>query len=225
MYKIFLYFILLFTVSSCSLSNSENATTIELNDKENLPVYISNHYRNIKPNSEIQQITIANADWINEFYEEDKYNPIWINDSLELNDNGITFIQLLSTSYNYGLDTNFYNGIELKQLSNKLNKIKDKNEKYNLAAELEILLTNSYFLIGKELNYGIVQKDSSILVSNILRKEFDIDLPNYLLNSYKTDSITAILLMLQPQHIEYKKLQKQLEKYLKTASLIGRAHV
>ncbi|MBL4669420.1 MAG: L,D-transpeptidase family protein [Flavobacteriales bacterium] len=69
------------------------------------------------------------------------------------------------------------------------------------------------------MNYGIVPKDSSQLVSKIPRKDFKINLVKHLLSSFKTDSITDFLLTLQPQHQEYIKLQKHFSTYLKTASL------
>ncbi|MBL4593281.1 MAG: L,D-transpeptidase family protein [Flavobacteriales bacterium] len=215
----FLYFIILLTAYSCSLNNSENTNSVNIDYKENLRVYISDNYKKLKPNSEIQKIALANTDWINEFYKEIKHNPIWINDSLELNNNGYEFILLLSTSYNYGLDSSRYSGNYLNNISKKIKEIPKNNDRYALASELELLLTNAYFLIGKDLNYGIVHKDSAILVSNIPRKKFEIDLPKRLLNSFKTDSVTTKLLALQPQHIEYIKLQSHLEEYLKTASL------
>jgi L,D-transpeptidase YcbB len=219
MRKPLLYFLTLLLVYSCSLSNSEHTNTIKIDYNESLRVYISGNYKNLQPNFKVQNITLSNTNWINKFYKEIKHSPIWINDSLELNKNGIELVELLSSSYNYGLDTSFYYGKQLTELSLNLNKIRLKNEKYVTASELELLLTNSYFLIGKDLNYGVVQKDSSNLVSKIPRKEFDIDLPKHLLNSFKSDSAAKTLLELQPQHIEYKKLQKQLVEYLKTASL------
>ncbi len=215
----FIIYTILFFTYSCSLINSENTNTVKINYKENLRVYISDHYKKVNPNSEIQQITLNNVDLINQFYKEIKHNPIWINDSLELNNNGYEFILLLSTSYNYGLDSSRYYGNYLNKISNKIKIIQKKEERYALASELEILLTNSYFLIGKDLNYGIVPRDSSLLVSQIQRKKFEINLPEHLLNSFKTDSVVHSLLALQPQHVEYKKLQNHLEKYLKTASL------
>lgn len=218
MSKYFLFFIPILLGYSCSLSTSESTNTVKINYKEKLRVYICDNYKKIKPDTEIHKITLSNIDWINEFYKEIKHNPIWINDSLELNQNGKDLIKLLSNSYNYGLDTNFYDGNSLNKISISLNGTVEKDQKYATASALELLLTNSYFKIGKDLNYGIVHKDSSKLVSQIPRKEFGVDLPKHLLNSFKTDSITTILLTLQPQHKEYIKLQQHLEEYIKIAS-------
>ena len=200
------------------MNNSDSTSNNKINYKENLRVYLSNNYNNLESNIEIHKITLSNVNLINHFYQEVKYNPIWIDDSLTLNNNGKILIELLSSSYNYGLDTNNYHGIILNKISINLDKTKN-DKKYSIASKLEILLTNSYFLIGKDLNYGIVDKDSSYLVSDIPRKEYKIDLPKLLLKSFKTDSVTNILLSLQPQHKEYIKLQKNLKDYLKTASL------
>ena len=215
----FLYLIFLATIYSCSLSNSDNVNGVKIDYKENLRVYLSDHYNKLNPKSEVQKITLSHTDWINNFYKEIKHKPIWINDSLEPNNNAYELILLLSTSYNYGLDSSLYYASKLNEISKQIKRTTNLDERYSAASDLEILLTNSYFLIGKDLNYGLVPQDSSNLVSEIPRKAFDIDITQHLLNSFKTDTVTKSLLALQPQHAEYLKLQSQVEKYLKTASL------
>ena len=207
-----LFFLLLYFIVSCN----ENSKT---NHKENLSVYLQNNCNNIENTTNIQQIRITNSNWINEFYATTNHSPIWISDSLGLNKNAYDFIDLLSVSYNYGLDTSYYYGKSLKRLSKKLLAIPNIGDRYALAADLEILLTNSYFLFAKDISYGFFPSDSTKLISEIARKSFTINLPEYLLKSSKNNTLTTDLLALQPQHKEYVQLQKQLEKYLKTASI------
>jgi murein L,D-transpeptidase YcbB/YkuD len=214
-----LFFLVIFQYYSCTLSTSEKTNKIKVDLKENLRVYLSKNYKKLNGKTKIQNINLSNTDWTNEFYSKIKHSPIWISDSLELNNNGKEFLNLLSSTYNYGLDTSSYFGDSIKNISKSLMDIPDKKDRYATAADLEILLTNSYFLFGKDLNYGIVPIDSNKLVSELPRKKFEINLITHLLNSFKTDSITTFLLELQPKHKEYIKLQKQLENYLKTASL------
>ncbi|MBL4669419.1 MAG: hypothetical protein JKY30_09175 [Flavobacteriales bacterium] len=126
MRKIILYFILLTVVYSCSLTNSENTNSIKTDYKENLRIYLSDNYKKINQDSEIQQIKITNNSWINKFYNELEHTPIWINDSLELNNNGFEFILLLSTSYNYGLDSSRYYSHYLNSIPKKLKPFQKK---------------------------------------------------------------------------------------------------
>ncbi len=207
-----LFFLLLFFIVSCN----ENSST---NYKKNLSFYLVKNYKDIENSTKIQHITLTNVNWTNEFYTQTNYSPIWISDSLTLNKNAFDLLELLGSSYNYGLDTSYYYGNSLKIISKKLIAIPNKEDRYNLAADIEILLTNSYFLFAKDINYGIVPYDSTKLISEIPRKNFEINLPKYLLQSSKKNNLAAMLLKLQPPHKEYANLQKQLEIYLKTASL------
>lgn len=207
-----LFFLLLYFIVSCN----ENSST---NYKKNLSFYLVKNYKDIENSTKIQHITLTNVNWTNEFYTQTNYSPIWISDSLTLNKNAFDFLELLGSSYNYGLDTSYYYGNSLKIISKKLIAIPNKENRYNLAADIEILLTNSYFLFAKDINYGIVPYDSTKLISEIPRKNFEINLPKYLLQSSKKNNLAAMLLKLQPPHKEYINLQKQLEIYLKTASL------
>ena len=72
-------------------------------------------------------------------------------------------------------------------------------------------------LFGMHLNYGVIRSIDSI--TGLPRKKFKIDLPTYLHEANKKDSIMARLMSLQPRHIQYRNLQKGLEKFLKESSL------
>ena len=190
-----LFFLLLFFIVSCN----ENSST---NYKKNLSFYLVKNYKDIENSTKIQHITLTNVNWTNEFYTQTNYSPIWISDSLTLNKNAFDLLELLGSSYNYGLDTSYYYGNSLKIISKKLIAIPNKEDRYNLAADIEILLTNSYFLFAKDINYGIVPYDSTKLISEIPRKNFEINLPKYLLQSSKKNNLAAMLLKLQPPHKE-----------------------
>ncbi len=217
--KYTLIFLLFITSLSCTLSTSENHQKAKPDYKKNLSSYLSKNYNKLKENSTIQNITLKNVNWMNEVYKTIKYNSIWMDDSLELNKDANKFLGLLCSAYNFGLDTSYYYGDSLKILAKNLSNIPNKKERYSFAADLDVLLTNSYFLFAKDLNYGMIPFDSTQLVTGIPRKEFTVNLPQHLVNSFKKDSVVAHLLNLQPRQLEYIKLQKQLSEYLKTASL------
>jgi len=214
----FIFFITLSLIYSCSVSIPEKTSKPKIDYLENLKIYLSENLVDLNNNSQIENTTLTNINWINETYESNKFSPIWIDDSLELNDNGKELLNIISNSYLYGLDTNRYHSNNIKTIYNNLKKIK-KDQRYKSIYKLEVLLTNSYFLFGKDINYGILAKDSSLLISDIPRKEFNINLPKILINSFKSDSVIPKLLNLQPQQKEYIKLQKEFKSYLSFASL------
>ncbi len=151
------------------------------------------------------------------FYSLISHKSIWINDSLQLNDRGENFVKILSNALEYGLDPKNYSIDSINTSILKLQRTKEIKNRIDIATLLEKQLTISYFNFGKHLNYGVIENIDSL--TTLTRKEFNIDLPKYLDDSYKKDSVIYYLLKLQPQHEMYQNLQKGLEKYLQNSSL------
>ena len=138
-------------------------------------------------------------------------------DSIELTDNAKQLIAQLSNAQKFGLDTRTYSINILREINNDLERIILKEDKVAVASRLDILLSYNYMLFGMHLNYGVLRSIDSI--TKLPRKQFKIDLPTYLQEAYKTDSIVDRLMALEPHHIQYRNLQKGLEKFLKGSSL------
>lgn len=182
--------------------------------KSELNQYFKINYQNIVAFDSIEKDSLR---WIHKFYNNNKHTTIWINDSIELSKEGIGLIKQLSNANSFGLDTVLYPIHILKKLKKNLDTISLKEKKYATATKLEVLLTQSYMLHGKHLNYGILKIIDS--VSALPRKKFNIDLSEYLDKAFKADSIIEKLLDLQPKQNQYRNLQKGLENYLQISSL------
>ena len=202
---------------SCSLSNNEHNIAQSEDFKENLRIYLKNNYDN-KLN-DVHGITLTYPKLIQELYDEIEFSSIWIDDSLQGNNDAQKFLSVLSSSRYYGLDSNKYNSEKLIELFQQIKNNADIKDRYHQSAELEILLTNSYFLFAKDIYFGITPIDSNLLVSELPRKKFEVNLVKHLLESLKTDSLCEILLSLQPNQKEYIELQKKATIYLKTVAI------
>ncbi len=166
------------------------------------------HYT-YKPNS-FQQITDSTL--VDLFYSLNHNQFIWVGEDYKLNHVGDSLLNFIGKARYFGLEPEFYDYSSLKKLSNRLKTFKTSDQKKELASSLEKLLTLNYFRIGKDLNYGRI--DSIEDFTKLSRKSFEIDLPNYFYRAVIKDSIIGSLLQLQPEHIEYKKLQKAVSHYL-----------
>ena len=222
MKKILLYTIIIFALFSCAKKTnktvkSEDTSVISKADyKTDLHQYFTSN-RDTIITSPIADIKLDSLQWVQDFYKEMNYTTIWINDSIQLNQNGNRLLQQLHQSKNYGLDTRLYPLNKLRDLSLKLSETEKIEDRYTIASQMDVLLTYFYMIHGKHLNYGIIEAVEKH--TTVPRKLFTIDLSNYLKNAYEADSVMEKLYDLQPKHNEYINLQKGLEKYLKTASL------
>ncbi|MEN8186635.1 MAG: L,D-transpeptidase family protein [Bacteroidota bacterium] len=169
---------------------------------------------NFKEN--FQDVNSENSKILDSFYSINSLKPLWLNDSLQLNKDGIEFLYILANAKHYGLDPKKYSIEEIQELKLSLEQSVKLQVRIQKAVSLEKILTQSYFIFGKHLNYGVI--DSVELFSTIPRKPFTVNLPDYLRKAYLKDSVIPYLLKLQPENIYYHKLQKSMANYLKSAS-------
>ncbi len=208
---------LLFSCSGIEKKVEDEAKKMTQRDyKSELNRYFSTNYLSIVT-PEIQNIKLDSIDWVHKFYEKTRHTTIWINDSIQLSENGLGLITQLSNAKKYGLDSVFYTIGTLQNLKKELDTVQLKASAYSTAIELEVLLTHYYMLHGKHLNYGIIEAVDSVSV--LPRKKFSLDLSTYLYKASQSDSILEKLVDLQPKHIEYQNLQKGLELFLSKTSL------
>jgi len=216
MKKLLVLITILYLLFSCSGGNKKVEDHILKDYKADFNQYFSDNYDNIVI-PKINGIELDSINWVHSFYKKNNYSTTWINDSIQLTEEGIELISQLTESKKYGLANRLYDVNTLTRFKNKLDKAKSKDDSYAVAANLEILLTHYFMQHGKHLNYGILNSVDSLTM--IPRKKLSIDLPKYLYNALKTDSIIDKLLGLQPLHPQYLSLQKGLEKFLQNSSL------
>ena len=208
-------FILLY---SCAPEPKKTVVSIpQIDHKKELAAYFYSNFKQIDSASQIQNIVLDSVQWINSFYHKNGNKPIWINDSIEINENGKYLIEKLAESRAYGISSSLYYTPLLYRLKQKISKIKNRKDRYKLASDIEILLTNFYMLYGKHLNYGVL--DSIDSITSLPRKKFLIDMPKYVYHAHIKDSLLEKLFDLQPTHKQYDKLQKKLVNYLNKSSL------
>ena len=216
MKKLWVLISILYLLFSCSEGEKKVENHLQKDYKAEFDQYFRVNYDNIVL-PEINGIVLDSIDWIHSFYKHNQYSSVWINDSIQLREEGSQLINQLSKSKNFGIANRLYDVNTLNRLKKKLNKTEYKDDDYSVAANLEIMLTYYFMQHGKHLNYGILNVVDSLTI--IPRKRFSIDLPNYLYSALKTDSIIDKLLDLQPLHPQYHSLQKGLEKFLQNSSL------
>ena len=211
-----LLILIAYFIMACSGEKKEPVLIVQKNYKAELLKYFKDNYFTTV-SSIMDEVDLDSLRWIQSFYKNNDYSMIWINDSIELTDNAKQLIAQLSNAQKFGLDTRTYSINILREINNDLERIILKEDKVAVASRLDILLSYNYMLFGMHLNYGVLRSIDS--VTKLPRKQFKIDLPTYLQEAYKTDSIVDRLMALQPHHIQYRNLQKGLEKFLKGSSL------
>lgn len=206
---VFSFFIVFF---SCSMEKEKKMVNLtEAVDQEQFQLYLARYFKEILKTNEF-----SNKDWIEEFYKKTNYKAIWIDESMKLNKLGDSLLKIIRHANYYGLDSKDYNFGKLQVLSDS-NAWDPIDNPYIKAAYLEILLSDVYMLFGKHLNFGKI--DSITSLTHIERKPFVIDMPAYFEEAIRKDRVFKSLWALQPQHVDYQKLQKALQNYLQYTSL------
>ena len=217
MKKILVLISISYILFACSGSNKKVENYIQKDYKSELDQFFKTNYDDVVI-SKIKGIQLDSLHWIHRFYKTNNYATIWINDSIQLKKEGNQLIDQLSKAKNYGLDTRLYATNALLGFKKKLDKnLSKKDIDYSVAVNLEVLLTYYFMQHGKQLNYGVLGSIDSLTI--LPRKSFTLDLPKYLYQAYRADSIITKLLDLQPKQPQYHSLQKGLERFLQKTSL------
>ena len=140
-----------FILFACSGSNKKVENYIQKDYKSELNQFFKTHYDDVVI-SKIKGIQLDSLHWIHRFYKTNDFTTIWINDSIQLKEEGIQLIDQLSKAKNYGLDTRLYDTNALFGFKKKLDKnLSKKNIDYSVAVNLEVLLTYYFMQHGKHL--------------------------------------------------------------------------
>lgn len=159
--------------------------------------------KNIKTDAEP---TLFATKAVIDFYSKNQYEPIWVSEK-GLNKNGEELLMVLSQTEEYGLQKNYYG---LNNMTDALAALTGKGEKPGLIADIELSLTNAWYLLALHLKEGAVGK------SQLLNMDFGTDAGVYthaLQKSIDSKKIRKNLEDLQPQDFQYKKLQAALKDF------------
>lgn len=152
--------------------------------------------------SEVEPTLFATPAILN-IYQQNDYQTLWVNEK-GLNQNGESLLKVLYQTEQYGLLKKNY-GIE--KIGEALKAIVNKEASPKTITDIELSLTNAWFLLALHLHEGAVN-DKQYLNKNFGNK---IDFySKILLNSFQNKSIQKDLENLQPQDFQYKNLQSVL---------------
>ncbi len=208
--KFSLYFMLfIICFNSCANKKQSLDQSISIGNLVNEYAFTSKAYDTT--------ILPKNLKTLDSFYTATTVQSIWFDDSLLLNKTGENFINILHKANQYGLDPKQYSVDKIQRIYHIIKESKTIKNRKELASLLGELLTKNYFILGKHLNYGLIENVD--ILTTLSRKEFVINMPDYLLMAYKKDSVIDYLLALQPSQDGYKKLQKGMVKFLQSSTL------
>jgi murein L,D-transpeptidase YcbB/YkuD len=151
--------------------------------------------------SEAEPILYATLPIIN-VYQKNEFNALWVNET-GLNNNGEELLKLLYQTEQYGLLKKYY-GTE--NIGNALKALVSKEEKSKTITDIELSLSNAWFLLALHLHEGAVN-------DQLLNNNFGNQIGFYtqtLLKSIKNKNIQSDLENLQPQDFQYKNLESAL---------------
>ena len=154
----------------------------------------------------------CDPDFLFSFYLHREFNPVWINKE-GLNKKAEDFIGMLLRTEYEGLDSSIYHRDDILSLLThiKLNSIYRifEPEKF---AELELLLTDSFFSYGYQLSEGMINPNSYDFDWHI--KKPKKDLLKILQTILYHDKLEELVDILQPHHPGYLRLKSALLKYI-----------
>ena len=151
------------------------------------------------------------------FYLQRKFSPAWMgkNGEFLLADD---LIEEIKNCKKHALKPEYYH---FKDIETLLNTLKDNHHipslmYQDIAADLDILLTDTFFLYSSHLLFGLVNLETIHVKGESFNP--DIDLVSVLNNALKDHTIRKTLQNLSPHHQEYLNLQSALKKYRELAA-------
>ena len=151
------------------------------------------------------------------FYIQRKFSPAWMgkNGEFPLADD---LLEEIKNCEKHALIPEYYH---YKAIETLINTVRNKHDLpspmfQDIAADLDILLTDTFFLFSSHLLYGFVNLEAVHIKGESFNP--DIDLAGILNDALKDHTIRKALQNLSPHHQEYLNLQSALKKYRELAA-------
>lgn len=167
---------------------------------------------------------ICGISQIPSFYQQRKFLPAWMGENGEflLADD---LLEEIKNCNKHALEPENYH---LKTIETLLNTVRDNHHTpsltyHDIAADLEILLTDAFLLLSSHLLFGLVNPETVYVKGEAFNP--DIDLASVLNIALKDHTIRKTLQNLSPHHQEYLNLQSALKKYRELASKNESFHI
>lgn len=147
------------------------------------------------------------------FYKESQCRPVWINDN-GVNPQALYVIHAIQKGVDDGLDSNdpAYNLDSILYLMSMIKSDPAARSDPAILAQLDILLTDAYMMLGKHLYYGVLPREKASKYWTIAGKG-PLDLPLRLRQALQDNNISESLGQLPPAYSGYRALKKKLMEY------------
>jgi L,D-transpeptidase YcbB len=148
---------------------------------------------------------------VDEFYKKNEYEPVW-SSAEKWQPMADSLFHFIKYAENEGLFPNDYHYNLLKVLKDTLNRDSLARMNVNFWTKADLLLTDGFMHIIKDLKQGRLQPDSvSLNADSVLVDKFFIATLNDLIE--KKD-FSGLLISLQPKHKNYWELKKGIKKFV-----------
>jgi murein L,D-transpeptidase YcbB/YkuD len=144
-----------------------------------------------------------------DFYSMQNYRPAWTSNTT-ISNQAVILLRLLDKAEMYGLETGFF---PVREIRKELELMKTRDVRIGYLASrmnLELLLTDASLRFMVFLKIGYYPFDSTLFSLPAIAS-----LPLYLISALASDDFEQCILDVQPDFIEYQKLQRALVKFLK----------
>lgn len=158
-------------------------------------------------------ISLALPQIVTEFYKKNEHEPVW-SSTEKWQPMADSLFQFIRDAENEGLFPNDYHYNILKVLKDTLDRDSVARMNINFWTKADLLLTDGFMHIIKDLKQGRLQPDSiSLNKDSVLVGKFFIASLNNLLE--KKD-FNGLLVSFQPKHTNYWELKKGIKKFVDT---------
>jgi murein L,D-transpeptidase YcbB/YkuD len=160
-------------------------------------------------------VHIAFTDLIDSLYDANQYQPIWLRDEKTIPE-GASFTNLIQNSRLWGLFPNDYHYYMLSFIDRAF--ALDTNAAKNAAlwARKDLLLTDAFFRMAKDLKQGRIPYDSVTLKTDTVLK--DSFYTKALTQALQTGNISQVLHEMEPKWKGYDSLKAYIANFLDSAN-------
>jgi murein L,D-transpeptidase YcbB/YkuD len=162
-----------------------------------------------------QSEMISAGETLRSFYKRSQCAPVWSHEN-SIDSDAILLVYALRDSQYEGLNSSDprYNLESLIALINSIQSDVSAKNNPKLFAQLDVLLSDAYFVLGKDLYYGLTPRKSAPDQWRIDQKK-SLNMALYLENALENNTIDESIKDLSPSESAYQALKNLLMKYYK----------
>lgn len=209
--------VLLLFIIACNNAEKNTTGTNVVSDPEDMDEQTAASIKDvlqaaIKNNGNVDDTIRLNlTNVVNSFYSSTNYQPVWSSKE-KWQPLADSLYNLISHAELEGLFPNDYHSKNLLSLKSKLDADSIKRMDAVIWTKADVMLTDAFMRIIKDLNYGRIKTDSALikpdtsLINNFFIKNLSL--------LVETKEFTRLLTALQPQHKGYWELKRGIKRFL-----------